>query len=159
MQSSAAQRRLAIIGAGFGGLAMAIQLKRAGHEPFTILEKASRLGGTWRDNTYPGAACDSPAFAYCYSFEQKTDWSRKWAPQPEILAYIEHCARKYDVLSHVRFDTEIAAARFDETAGVWHLRTAGGETLEFDVVVSAVGRLNRPAIPDLPGASELAGVA
>jgi len=159
MQSSAAQRRIAIIGAGFGGLAMAIQLKRAGYERVTILEKASRLGGTWRDNTYPGAACDSPAFAYCYSFEQKTDWSRKWAPQPEILAYIEHCARKYDVHRHIRFDTEVTGARFDEAAGVWRVRTAAGETLEVDVLVSAVGQLNRPAIPPLPGVEDFAGVA
>jgi cation diffusion facilitator CzcD-associated flavoprotein CzcO len=159
MPGSSAPRRVAIIGAGFGGLAMAIQLKRAGRDGFTIFEKAGRVGGTWRDNTYPGAACDSPAFAYCYSFEQKTDWSRKWAPQPEILAYIDHCARKYDVLRHIRFDTEIAAARFDEAAGVWHLRTAAGEPFEADVLVSAVGQLNRPAIPDLPGLRDFAGVS
>jgi len=121
--------RIAIVGSGFGGLCMAIRLKQAGIDTFTIFEKASRLGGTWRDNTYPGAACDSPSFAYCYSFEQKTDWSRKWSPQPEVLGYMEHCARKYDVLRHIRFDTEIAGARFDADAGVWRIRTTAGETV------------------------------
>ena len=102
--------RIVIIGSGFGGLGMAIHLKRAGIDSFTILEKAERIGGTWRDNTYPGAACDSPSFGFCYSFEQKTDWSRKWAEQPEILAYIDHCARKYDLLRHIRFGAEVASA-------------------------------------------------
>jgi cation diffusion facilitator CzcD-associated flavoprotein CzcO len=151
--------RIVIIGSGFGGLCMAIQLKRAGIESFTILEKASGVGGTWRDNTYPGAACDSPSFLYCFSFEQKTDWSRKWAPQPEILAYIEHCARKYDLLRHIRFDTEVAAARFDAAANVWRLRTAAGETIEADVLVSGVGQLNRPSVPHLPGLDRFRGVA
>src|SRR5581483_11243353 len=79
--------RVAIIGAGFSGLCLGIRLKQAGIDPFTIYEKADRLGGTWRDNTYPGAACDVPSFAYCFSFAQKTDWTRKWSPQAEILAY------------------------------------------------------------------------
>src|SRR6185295_4925117 len=151
--------RIAIIGSGFGGLCMAIRLKRAGIETFTVLEKADRLGGTWRDNTYPGAACDSPSFLYCYSFEQKTDWSRKWSPQPEILAYIEHCARKYDVLRHIRFGTEVADARFDADAGLWRIRTTAGETIEADVVVSAVGQLNRPLYPALPGLERFRGIA
>jgi cation diffusion facilitator CzcD-associated flavoprotein CzcO len=151
--------RIVIVGAGFGGLGMAIQLKKAGIESFTILEKADRLGGTWRDITYPGAACDSPAFAYCYSFEQKTDWSRKWAPQPEILGYIEHCAQKYDLLRHIRFGSEVASARFDERAAVWRIRTAAGETIDAEVLVSAVGQLNRPSVPDLPGADRFGGVA
>ena len=102
---TSARPRIAIIGSGFSGLCLAIQLRRPASGSFTIFEKADRVGGTWRDNTYPGAACDSPSFAYCFSFEQKTDWSRKWAPQPEILAYIEHCARKYGLLPHIRFGT------------------------------------------------------
>jgi cation diffusion facilitator CzcD-associated flavoprotein CzcO len=151
--------RIAIVGSGFGGLCMAIRLKQAGIDTFTIFEKASRLGGTWRDNTYPGAACDSPSFAYCYSFEQKTDWSRKWSPQPEVLGYMEHCARKYDVLRHIRFDTEIAGARFDADAGVWRIRTTAGETVEAEVLVSAVGQLNRPATPEIAGLDGFHGVA
>jgi len=151
--SSDQKRRIAIIGSGFSGLCLAIQLKKAGIESFTIFEKSDRLGGTWRDNTYPGAACDVPAFSYCYSFEQKTDWSRKWSPQAEIRDYMEHCARKYDIVRHIRFGTEIAGARFDEREGVWHLRTATDEEITAEVLVSAVGQLNRPLIPNLPGST------
>ena len=86
-------RRIAIIGSGFSGLCLGMQLKRSGVDSFTIYEKADRLGGTWRENSYPGAACDVPSFAYCFSFAQKTDWSRKWSPQAEILDYMEECAR------------------------------------------------------------------
>jgi cation diffusion facilitator CzcD-associated flavoprotein CzcO len=152
------QPRIAIIGSGFGGLCMAMQLQRAGIESFTILEKADRIGGTWRDNVYPGAACDSPSFVYCFSFEQKTDWSRKWAPQSEILDYIEQCARKYDLHSHIRFNTEVAAARFDDAAGVWRLRTTTGEEIEAEILVSGTGQLNRPSYPALPGLEDFAGV-
>ena len=102
--------RIAIIGSGFSGICLGIQLKKAGIHSFTIFEKADRLGGTWRDNNYPGAACDVPAFSYCFSFEQKTDWTRKWAGQDELLAYMDHCAEKYGILPHVRFGTEVEAA-------------------------------------------------
>src|SRR5437762_13987388 len=150
-----AQRRIAIIGSGFSGLCLGIQLKKAGIDAFTIFEKSDRLGGTWRDNTYPGAACDVPSSLYCFSFEQKTDWSRLWSPQEEIQDYMEHCARKYDLVRHLRFGTEIAGARFDAGAGVWRLRTTGGEEIVADVLVSAVGQLNRPAIPAIPGLDRL----
>lgn len=146
--------RVLIIGSGFSGLCLAIQLARAGFGDVTLLEKSDRVGGTWRDNTYPGAACDSPSFAYCFSFEQKTDWSRKWAPQAEILGYLQHCARKYDLLRRIRFHTEVESARFDTDAGVWRVRTSAGEELEAEVLVSGVGQLNRPAVPDLPGLGE-----
>jgi cation diffusion facilitator CzcD-associated flavoprotein CzcO len=149
--------RVAIIGSGFSGLCLGMQLKRAGIDSFTIFEKAGRLGGTWRENTYPGAACDVPSFAYCFSFAQKTDWTRKWSPQPEILEYMDDCARKFGVLEHIRFDTEIAGARFDETAQVWRLRTVAGEEVEADVLVSAVGQLNRPHVPELPGLDRFRG--
>jgi cation diffusion facilitator CzcD-associated flavoprotein CzcO len=149
--------RVVIIGSGFGGLGMAIRLKQAGFGAITILEKAARVGGTWRENTYPGAACDSPSFLYCYSFEPKADWSRKWAPQPEILGYLEDCARKHDLLRHIRFNTEVTGARFDEAAGVWRIRTAAGDTVEAEVLVSATGQLNRPSVPALPGIERFAG--
>ncbi len=151
--------RIAIIGSGFGGLCMGMQLKRAGIESFTILEKADRVGGTWRDNTYPGAACDSPSFVYCFSFEQKTDWTRKWAPQPEILAYLDHCVRTYDLLRHVRFNTEVASARFDAEAGLWRLHTSSGEEIEAEILVSGTGQLNRPSYPTIPGLAEFTGVS
>ena len=152
-----AQRSIAIIGSGFSGLCLGIQLQKAGIDAFTIFEKSDRLGGTWRDNTYPGAACDVPSSLYCFSFEQKTDWSRLWSPQEEIRDYMEHCARKYDLVRHIRFGTEIASARFDAGAGVWRLRTTGGEEIVADVLVSAVGQLNRPAIPAIPGLDRFRG--
>ena len=149
--------RVAIIGSGFGGLCTAILLKKAGIESFTLYEKSQRLGGTWRDNGYPGAACDTPAFSYCFSFEQKTDWSRKWAPQPEIIGYLEHCAASYGLLPHLRFETEIESARFDAGQQLWRLTTTAGEELEAEVLVSAVGQLNRPAIPEIPGLPRFGG--
>ena len=123
----ASTRRILIIGSGFGGLGLAIRLKRAGIETFTILEKAATLGGTWRDNTYPGAACDVPSMLYSFSFEPKTDWTRKWSGQAEIHAYMEECARRNDLLRHIRFGVEVASARFDEASGTWTVRTRRGE--------------------------------
>jgi cation diffusion facilitator CzcD-associated flavoprotein CzcO len=150
-------RRIAIIGSGFAGLCVAIQLKKRGVDSFTIFEKADRIGGTWRDNTYPGACCDVPAFSYCFSFEQKTDWSRKWAPQSEILGYMEHCARKYDLTRHIRFNTEIASARWDADKSLWCLKTASGEEVLAEVLVSGTGQLNRPMIPKIEGIENFAG--
>ncbi|MDD9937800.1 MAG: NAD(P)/FAD-dependent oxidoreductase [Myxococcales bacterium] len=143
--------RILIIGSGFAGLCLGIQLKRKGFQDFTILEKADSLGGTWRDNTYPGAACDSPAFQYCFSFEQKTDWSARWVPQQEILAYQQHCADKYGLAPHLRFGCEVRRADYDEHACRWRVQLASGGTLEADVLVSAVGQLSRPREPELPG--------
>ncbi|HSU90704.1 MAG TPA: NAD(P)/FAD-dependent oxidoreductase, partial [Sporolactobacillaceae bacterium] len=157
--SADGSRRIAIIGSGFAGLCLAIQLKKRGVDSFTIFEKAGRIGGTWRDNTYPGACCDVPAFSYCFSFEQKTDWSRKWAPQSEILEYMESCARKYDLARHIRFNTEIAGARWDADESVWRLQTAAGEEIVADVLVSGVGQLNRPSIPKLEGLEDFKGVS
>ncbi len=153
------QPRIAIIGSGFGGLGLAIRLKLAGYNDFTIYEKADTLGGTWRDNTYPGACCDVRAFNYCYSFEQKTDWSAHWVPWDEILAYMNHCADKYEVRSHIRFGTAIAAARYDETSAVWTLETAAGETIDADFLITATGQLNRPFVPEIEGADRFAGRA
>ncbi len=149
--------RIAIIGTGFSGLCLAIQLRKAGFRDFMLYEKSERLGGTWRENTYPGAACDVPAMAYCFSFEQKTDWSRKWAPQSEILAYMEHCAEKYGLRPHIRFGTEIASARWDEERALWQLRTRAGETIEAEVLASGTGQLNRPYVPEIPGLEDFAG--
>jgi cation diffusion facilitator CzcD-associated flavoprotein CzcO len=152
-----ATRRVLIIGSGFGGLGLAIRLKRAGIESFTILEKATTLGGTWRDNTYPGAACDVPSMLYSFSFEPNTDWSRKWSGQAEIHAYMERCAEKNDLLRHIRFGVEVASARFDEKAGTWTVRTTTGEELVADVLVSGVGQLHRPQTPSIPGLESFRG--
>ncbi len=114
---------IAIIGAGFGGIGTAIQLKKAGLDSFTIFERAGELGGTWRDNTYPGAACDVPSHAYSLSFEQVPTWSHRFAPSEEIQDYLLGIAKKWGLREHMRFDTEIVDARFDEAAGSWTLTT------------------------------------
>jgi cation diffusion facilitator CzcD-associated flavoprotein CzcO len=149
--------RVAILGAGFGGICMAIQLKKAGFHDFTLYEKAGAIGGTWRDNTYPGAACDVRSHLYSFSFELNPDWSRSYASQPEILHYLEHCVDKYGLRPHLRFHTELESARFDASRGVWRLRARGGQEMEADIVVSAVGQLNRPHTPSLPGLESFSG--
>lgn len=151
------QRRILIIGSGFGGLGLAIRLKRAGIDRFTILEQSDALGGTWRDNAYPGAACDVPSILYSFSFEQKTDWTRKWSPQPEIRQYMEDCARRNDLLRHIRFGVRVTGARFDEAAGTWTVRTADGEELVAEVLVSGVGQLHVPHLPAIPGLESFRG--
>src|SRR5437667_9207917 len=113
MTDSAAAPTVAIIGSGLAGLATAMQLQKAGMHSFTIFEKSDRVGGTWRDNSYPGAACDVPSHLYSLSFEPKTDWSRVFPPQSEILSYIEQCVHDHDLRSHIRFNAEIESARFD----------------------------------------------
>src|SRR6266850_1743270 len=127
---------IAILGAGVAGLCMGIRLKQAGIDSFTIYEKSDRVGGTWNDNTYPGAGCDVPSHLYCFSFERNPEWTRKFSSQAEILTYLQHCAEKYGLGPHLRFHTEIAEARFDEGAGEWRLRTRGGEEIAAQVVVS-----------------------
>jgi cation diffusion facilitator CzcD-associated flavoprotein CzcO len=148
---------VAILGAGVSGLCMAIQLKKAGIDSFTLFEKSEKVGGTWYENVYPGAACDVPSHFYCYSFEPNPDWSHKFSGQAEIREYLERTAHKYGIVPHIRFGTEIAAASFDEHAGRWRLRTTRGEEIAADVLVSGTGQLNRPLVPDLPGLAEFEG--
>ena len=150
---------VAIIGAGFSGLGMGIQLKRAGNDSFVMFERAAELGGTWRDNVYPGCACDVPALVYSYSFAHNPAWSRKYAPQPEILAYLQDCAQRSGVRSHIRFNAGVDLLAFDEAAGSWRLRTRVGETVTARVVVAAMGPLNRANIPAIPGRDTFAGAA
>ena len=150
---------IAILGTGFAGLGMAIRLKQAGIDSFTIYEKADGVGGTWRDNTYPGAACDVPSHLYSFSFDSFPDWTRKFSPQPEILAYLEHCADAFGLRPHIRFGTEISAAAWDDEAQVWRLRTTTGEEHTAHALVSGLGQLNLPAYPDLPGLDTFAGTA
>ena len=151
--------RIAIIGSGFAGILMGIKLKEAGFNNFTIYDKAERLGGTWRDNTYPGCACDVPSMFYSYSFESKSDWTRAVSPQPEILAYLDHCAEKYGLTPHFKFNTEITEARFDEDEGLWHLTFADGNTDDARILVGALGQLNRPAWPNIPGMDDFEGTS
>jgi cation diffusion facilitator CzcD-associated flavoprotein CzcO len=155
--TSRRELRIAIIGAGPGGLCMGIRLKGAGFERFEILEKAAGVGGTWYHNRYPGCACDIPSHLYSFSFEIKRDWSRPYAPQPEILAYLEQCAEKYGLLPHCRFGDAVRRARWDEAAARWMLELVSGRMVTADVVVSAIGMFNDVAVPDLPGLGSFAG--
>ena len=144
-------QHIVIIGSGFGGLGMAIQLKMAGIEDFSILEKADSVGGTWRDNTYPGAACDVQSHLYSFSFEPKSDWSRKFGLQPEIRAYMERCVDKYGLRDHIQFNTEVRSASFDRDTGLWTIQATHGAPIEARVLIPACGQLNQPAIPDIKG--------
>ncbi|WP_182376197.1 NAD(P)/FAD-dependent oxidoreductase [Nocardioides sp. WS12] len=150
---------VAIVGSGFSGLATAIGLKQAGYTDFTIFERTTGVGGVWRHNTYPGAACDVASSLYSFSFEPNPRWSRPFAPQPEIQAYLEHCVEKYGLAEHLRFETEIASAVFDEESGSWCLTDTDGATYDADVFVPACGQLTRPSVPDLPGLESFAGTA
>ncbi len=148
---------IAIIGTGFGGLCMAIQLENAGITSFVLLEKGDRVGGTWRDNTYPGAACDVQSLLYSFSFAPKSDWTRKYAPQKEIHSYLEGCADTYGLRSRIQFNKEVVSADFDEAQGLWTIATADGATLQVNVLITACGQLNRPAIPRIKGIETFAG--
>src|SRR6201984_53553 len=118
--------RAVIIGTGFAGLGMAIALQKQGVD-FVILEKADDIGGTWRDNSYPGCACDIPSHLYSFSFAPKLDWTRPYSPQPEIQAYLEQCADAFGLAPYLRFDTAVTAARWDDEACVWHVGTGAGD--------------------------------
>ena len=143
--------RIAIIGAGPGGLCMAIGLKQAGFDDFVLFEKGEAIGGTWYHNRYPGCACDLPSQLYSFSFEIKHDWSRPYGSQAEILGYMEDLAEKYDLLSHCRFGSEVVAARWDEGRSRWTLDFESGDALEADVVVSAIGMFNELSWPAIDG--------
>ena len=149
--------KIAIIGAGPGGLCMGIRLKEAGFNDFVILEKGQGVGGTWYHNRYPGCAVDLPSYLYSFSFEKKYDWTRPYAPQPELLAYMEGIAVKYDLLGHCRFDSEVTRAAWQEGSASWQLDLATGDTLDANVVVSAVGMFNDLTYPDLEGLADFEG--
>ncbi|MGZ4541508.1 MAG: flavin-containing monooxygenase [Blastococcus sp.] len=148
-----------IIGAGFGGIGMAIRLAQAGIDDVTILERADRVGGVWQANSYPGAACDVPASLYSFSFAPKADWTRRYPPQPEIRQYLQETAERFGVLPRIRFGVEVVDARYDEAGARWVLTLADGGTVETDVLISACGQLSRPAVPAIPGLDDFAGTA
>ena len=153
------RRHVIIVGTGFGGLGMAIKLRERGFDSFTVLERASDVGGTWRDNTYPGAACDIPSHLYSFSFEPNPRWSRMFGLQAEILDYLRHCADKYGVRAHVRFGTEVASATWHDDRALWEVHTSKGESLWARAIVSATGGLSRPSYPDIPGLETFGGKA
>lgn len=147
---------VAVVGAGFGGIGMAIELTRRGHRDVTVLERADRIGGVWRDNTYPGAACDIPSLQYCFSFHPRADWPRRYAGRADIVDYLDGCVRHYRLGDRIRLRTDVESADFDDATGRWTLHTGGGE-LTADVLVFACGQLGRPSYPDIPGLSRFAG--
>jgi len=152
-----------VIGTGFSGLGMGIALVNEGRHDFVILEKATDVGGTWRDNSYPGCACDVQSHMYSFSFEQNPRWSRLFSPQPEIWDYLRRVADKYQLRRHITFGVEVTGARWDPDTARWTLRTrtAEGEPVEYRAryVVAGVGALHIPNIPALPGIERFAGTA
>ncbi|WAC91024.1 flavin-containing monooxygenase [Mycobacterium sp. Aquia_213] len=148
--------RVGVIGAGAGGIAMGIQLAEGGYD-FTIFDRADGFGGTWRHNTFPGAACDVPSHLYSYSFALNPRWSKTYANQPEILAYLERVADEHGLGPHLRPHTSIASVRWSDSGRRWTLVTDDGDEHQFDVVVSAVGMLDVPNVPDIPGAQRFRG--
>ena len=146
-----------VIGTGFAGLGMAIELQKSGFEDITLLEKRNNVGGVWRDNDYPGAACDVPSHLYSFSFEPNPRWSHVFAPQPEILDYLNHCADKYDVRRRVRFGADVQSAHYDAAANRWQVQLISGELLSCRYLITATGQLSRPLLPDIPGIDQFQG--
>ncbi|WP_020672085.1 flavin-containing monooxygenase [Amycolatopsis nigrescens] len=149
--------KVVIIGTGFAGLGQAIQLERAGIRDYVILEKALEVGGTWRDNSYPGCACDIQSHMYSFSYEQNPDWSRSFSPQPEIFDYLKGVADKYRLRERIRFGVEVTGAHWDESARNWTVTTSSGDEFVGQFVVSGVGGLHIPQIPKLPGIEKFQG--
>ncbi|MCM2485705.1 flavin-containing monooxygenase [Burkholderia glumae] len=148
-----------VIGAGFAGIGMGVALKRAGIDDFLILERSHDVGGVWRDNSYPGAACDVPSHLYSFSFEPNPEWTRTFARQPEIYAYLRRCAAKYGLDRYLRFHAEVTHARYDEPHALWRLTLSDGSTLSAALLISGTGQLSRPALPNLPGIDTFRGRA
>ena len=148
---------VAILGAGISGICMSIQLDKAGIKSYAVFEKSSQLGGTWFDNTYPGAACDVPSHLYSFSFEMKHDWSRKYAGSKEINEYLNFCADKYEIRKNIHLNTEIKSASFDKVNNYWILTTHNNEVFEAKFLVSALGQLNSPNFPNIKGQDDFQG--
>jgi len=147
--------RFVVVGAGMAGVLSAIQLQRAGFTNFTVYEKADRLGGTWRENTYPGVACDVPSHLYSFSFAPNPEWSHVFSPGPEIAAYFEDVARRFDVERYITYGTEVSRLTFAD--GGWDVEMATGERDRADFVIAATGVLHHPAYPDIRGLDDFAG--
>ena len=151
-------RSVAVVGGGFAGVAAAVMLRRAGYGDVTVFERGERIGGVWHHNTYPGAACDIPSHLYEFSFAPNPRWSRRYAPQVEIQAYLEGVARRFGVLERIRTGTEVQSARWDEEDSRWTLETSAGP-FEADVLITACGQLSVPKLPRVPGLDAFAGPA
>jgi cation diffusion facilitator CzcD-associated flavoprotein CzcO len=156
MKETGGHVRVAVIGAGFGGLGMGVRLRQAGIRDFVLLERADAVGGTWRDNTYPGCACDVPSHLYSFSFAPNPRWPRSFSEQPSIRAYLERVADDFALRPHVRLRHEVTEAAWDDAERRWAIRTTGGD-LTADVLVCASGPLSDPVLPDLPGLHSFRG--
>ena len=148
--------RVAVVGSGFGGLGAAIRLKQEGEDDFLILEKAQDVGGTWRDNTYPGCACDVESHLYSLSFAPHPEWRHRYSRQPEIWDYLRGCVDRFGLRPHLRFGCEVRAAAWDDAAREWRLETSQG-LVQASVFVMATGPLSTPVLPDLPGLAHFRG--
>jgi cation diffusion facilitator CzcD-associated flavoprotein CzcO len=155
-QGQVPHQHVVIVGAGFSGIGAAIRLKQAGFHDFVLLERADEVGGCWRDNTYPGCACDVESHLYSFSFAPNPGWTRLYSPQAEILAYLRRVARDHGVLPHVRFGHELRSAAWDERARRWRIETSRGPVTA-DVLIAGMGPLTEPAIPELPGLARFQG--
>jgi cation diffusion facilitator CzcD-associated flavoprotein CzcO len=149
--------KVVIVGTGFSGLGQAIQLEKAGIRDYVILEKATEVGGTWRDNSYPGCACDVQSHMYSFSYEQNPDWSRSFSPQPEIFGYLKDVADKYRLREKIRFGVELTGAHWDERERRWTATTKDGREFVAQFLVSGVGGLHIPQVPELPGIGNFQG--
>jgi cation diffusion facilitator CzcD-associated flavoprotein CzcO len=150
--------RIAVVGTGFSGLGIAIRLRQEGEEDFVLLERAGDIGGTWRDNTYPGCRCDVPSHLYSFSFAPNPNWSSTFSPQEEILDYLKECAERHGVMPHVRFDTELESAAWDDDEQLWRIETSQG-AMTADILVAGQGPLSEPSLPEVPGIDSFEGTA
>lgn len=150
--------RIVIIGAGPGGICAGYKLKAAGFDDFVMLERAAGPGGTWHNNRYPGLACDVPSVLYSFSFAQKPDWSRPYGTQAELKAYMAECVERFGLEPHIRYGTEVRAARWDDSRTAWRIETGDGGEIDCDILVSALGMFNEIQYPDIPGLEGFGGV-
>src|SRR3954471_19603493 len=150
------ERRIAIIGSGFAGLGMAIRLKQEGVEDFVVLEKGNDVGGTWRENTYPGVQCDVPSHLYSFSFAPNPNWSRTFPLGDEIRDYLRGCAERFGVMPHIRFGHAVEGATWDESSQRWRIETSEGPVTA-NILVAGTGPLHEPSIPDIPGLEKFEG--
>lgn len=157
MDMPVTKNTVVIVGAGFAGIGMGIQLKKMGIHDFVIIEAEDGPGGTWRVNTYPGAACDVQSHLYSFSFEPYPKWSRMFGLQDEILRYQEHCCEKYELYPHCIFDTKVNYARYDENNGTWNVKTDQGHEFETQFLISGTGGLSIPSYPDIKGLDTFGG--
>jgi len=157
MTDNLQQQKVVIVGAGFSGICMGVKLKECGIDSFIILEKADSLGGTWRENTYPGAECDIPSALYSYAFEHNHKRAYKWSGQQQILEYQNDTAAKYGIDKHVHYGLELASANYDESEGLWHLEAENGQKLTCRHLITAVGQLHHPAIPEFKNQQSFKG--